>query len=206
MTDFSLEPPPTVRPKPQKKGKKKKGQDNVLHSSESEDYYTPKRYVEAARLVMGGIDLDPASSEEANRVVRASTFFTVTDDGLSREWFGRVFLNPPYGRRDGKSNQGLWSERLILAYRHGKVEQGILLVNATTDRNWFAPFWEHDVCLTDHRIEFRTPEVVEDVHQPTHGNAFLYLGPNGELFAETFSRFGPVIPAGTAILAESLRP
>jgi ParB family chromosome partitioning protein len=190
-------PPAVLPPKPKKS---KKG-GNVLHSSESVDYYTPSIYVEAARAVMGGIDLDPASCEEANQIVKATKFFTIEDDGLSLEWFGKVWLNMPYGKRDGKSNQGLWTERAIRAYRARKIEQAVALMNATPDRGWFQPFWEHDVCLTDHRIEFLVPGgATKD--DPTHGNAFLYLGPNGELFARMFRRFGAVIPAGAAILAQ----
>lgn len=200
MPEFELVSPRTRSRKPKKTG-------NVLHSSESIDYYTPVRYVEAARTVMGRIDLDPASCEEANRVVKADTIFTLDDDGLLQEWSGRVWLNPPYGTSaNGKSNQGLWSERLLLAYRHGKVDQAVLLVNATTDRNWFQPLWAFDLCFTDHRIHFDTPAETADVHQPTHGNLFAYLGPNHELFAKIFRRFGVVVPAGAAVLAGEKRP
>jgi ParB family chromosome partitioning protein len=193
---FELESPPAIPPQ---RGKKS---SNVLHSSESVEYYTPPIYIEAARAVLGEIDLDPASCDEANRTVRAGTHFTVADDGLSREWFGRVWLNPPYGNhpRLGKSNQGLWSERLFLAYRHEKIEAAILLVNAVTDRVWFQPAWNHSICFTDHRIRYLTPANAPDVHQPTHGNAFVYLGPDHELFYQLFKRFGVVVPAGAAIV------
>jgi hypothetical protein len=60
--------------------------------------YTPARYAEAARLVLGTIDLDPASSEVAQQTVEAEHFFTEQEDGLSKEWIGRVWLNPPYHR------------------------------------------------------------------------------------------------------------
>lgn len=71
------------------------------HSSETNEHYTPSVVVEAARLAMGGIDLDPASCEAANRTVQAREWFTAKDNGFMRDWHGRVFLNPPGGSCDG---------------------------------------------------------------------------------------------------------
>ena len=60
--------------------------------------YTPAKEVEAAREVLGTIDLDPASNPQAQETVKAEKFFTEDDDGLSKEWDGNVWLNPPYHR------------------------------------------------------------------------------------------------------------
>ncbi len=70
---------------------------NAQHSAASSDWYTPAPLVDAARELMGGIDLDPASDEEANRIVRADRYYGVVDNGLKQPWSGRVFLNPPGG-------------------------------------------------------------------------------------------------------------
>lgn len=161
----------------------------ALHSSTSNEWYTPARYLDAVRAVMGAIDLDPASCEAANAIVGAGSFYDEADDGLSSEWFGRVFLNPPYGKTDGESNQAVWSQRLVSQFLAGNLEQAILLVNATTDRGWFKPLWDFPICFTDHRIAFYGPN---DQSQPTHGNAFVYMGPHIERFAAEFSKFGTI--------------
>jgi hypothetical protein len=82
---------------------------NPRHLSQSKEHYTPKPIVDRAREVLGGIDLDPFSSEEANRTIGAATIYTGDpDDGFALPWRGRVFCNPPGGTTDSgaiRSNQ-----------------------------------------------------------------------------------------------------
>lgn len=51
----------------------------LLNSSASAEWFTPPRYIEAVREVLGAIDLDPASSLAANRIVQAKRYFTEVD-------------------------------------------------------------------------------------------------------------------------------
>lgn len=163
----------------------------VLHSSESEEWYTPAEYTAAVHTLMGSIDLDPASCETANRVVRARTFYTKEQDGLRYPWLGRVFLNPPYGKVGGRSNQDLWSARLLAEYREGRVEEAVLLVNAATDTAWFQRLWAYPICFVKGRIPFWRPE--GSAESPTHPSAFVYLGQDNERFRDLFREFGTVV-------------
>lgn len=153
--------------------------------SESNEWYTPKQYIEAARTVMGGIDVDPASNPKANETIQAATYYTVNDTGLRHDWPGRVWLNPPWGRE-----QVAFIERLVDQFTQGITTEAIVLVNAhATETSWFAPLWNHLLCFTDHRIDFYGSEGVGS----THGSVFVYLGQNRAAFIREFSRFGYVV-------------
>ena len=71
----------------------------ILILTHYEDCHTPPESIERARTTMGSIDLDPASNSQANKVVKAATFFDAESNGLAQKWFGRMFLNPLYTRR-----------------------------------------------------------------------------------------------------------
>jgi phage N-6-adenine-methyltransferase len=166
----------------------KRGTAQLLVASTENEWYTPARYLDAARRVLGVIDLDPASSERANETVGAAAFYTQADDGLNREWHGRVWLNPPYGRLAGE-----FIERLVDEYRASNIASAVALVNAhCTDTAWFQKLWDFAVCFTDHRIDFDSAGR-EKHNSSTHGSVFAYLGPDPQTFTREFSAFGAVV-------------
>jgi len=164
-----------------------------INLSTSNEWYTPRAYVDAARGVMGGIDLDPASCAFANQTVGASRFYTQADDGYALPWAGTVWLNPPYGREEGESdsNQARWTRRAIDAYRSGEIEQAVILVNAVPGNVWFGPLWDFPICMVARRIRFYNEHV--EAGQPTHSNAIIYLGSRIAAFVQAFTPFGPVV-------------
>jgi hypothetical protein len=158
-----------------------------LKSSNSVEWYTPAKYIDAAREVLGDIYLDPASCEQANETVRASTFYTAADDGLARPWHGRVWMNPPYG-----AICGAFVAKLIDSYQGGEVESAVALLNAySTDVSWFQSLWDFPLCFTDHRISFASP--VHRTSGSTTGSVFVYLGPDPDRFTAVFAQFGAVV-------------
>lgn len=159
----------------------------AVQQSITNEWYTPAKYIDAARAVLGGFDLDPASCAEANETVKAERYFTASDDALHTEWHGRVWLNPPYGRLAGHFVVYLDTQHEI-----GNITSAITLVNAhCTDTAWFQPLWDHTLCFTDHRIDFSAG--TEARSGSTHGSVFAYLGPDHDGFAREFGQFGAIL-------------
>lgn len=157
----------------------------AILQSGTPEWWTPKKYIDAVHKVMGDIDLDPASCEEANKTVMAKQFYSPRNDGLSKEWEGRVFLNPPYGDEGPPFIEKLYNSL-------GRVTEAIILVNSRgTDAEWFQPLFDGVVCFTDHRIDFNSPNEKET--GSTHGSCFIYFGHNKKKFAEVFKKFGNVV-------------
>ena len=162
-------------------------------TSGNDEWYTPTKYIDMAREVMGGIDLDPASCEFAQKEVRAEAFYTEKDDGLEQQWRGRIWLNPPYS----KGLIDKFVEKVCAEFVLGGVEQAIVLTHNFTDTGWFHKLMScaTAVCFTKGRVKFYNKEGVGN--SPTSGHVFLYFGQNVEAFAEKFSEVGVVcIPHG----------
>lgn len=162
------------------------------YSSESSEWYTPPAYLRAVREVLGEIDLDPASNEIANDNVQAKKIYTETDDGLSKAWRGRVFVNPPYGTEEGKSVAGKFCEKAILEYTQERATEVIVLVNSLHSQKWQAALYAFPICFVNHRIKFVAGDGSEN-ENPTFQNIFIYLGPNSRRFAEVFQDIGYVM-------------
>ena len=156
-----------------------------IYRSESNEWYTPIEYLDSARAVLGGIDVDPASADAANEMVQAATYYTAESDGLLHDWPGRVWLNPPWG-----GDQSAFVEKLMQQFEAEITTQAILLVNAhSTETGWFQPLWNHTLCFTNHRINFYGTTGSGS----THGSVFVYLGANWQAFAKEFQKWGAVV-------------
>lgn len=158
----------------------------------SDEWYTPAEYILLVNMVLGRIDLDPASCAYAQRTVGATRWYGVRDDGLLQQWRGRVFLNPPYSYPLVER----FTAKLIAEHDAGNVPEAICLVNNATDAAWFHRLLDRfPACFVRGRIRFyridRTP-----VH-PRLGQVFFYLGDDVKRFEWAFAEVGVVrIPRG----------
>ena len=95
-----------------------------------DEWLTPPEIIQA----LGKFTLDPCSP-----ILRpwstAENHYTINDDGLSKEWFGRVWCNPPYGLEASK-----WLKKL------SEHQNGIALIFARTEtRMFFEYVWSKAV-------------------------------------------------------------
>ncbi|MCY4129588.1 MAG: DNA N-6-adenine-methyltransferase, partial [Gammaproteobacteria bacterium] len=111
--------------------------------------YTPREIIEAARLSMGEIDLDPASCDLANTVVKAKLFYSENDSGLDRSWAGCVWLNPPFS--GGRLR--LFVCALLAEFVHCNVDKACLLAPHVGGSTWVDEInavADYIVCLKQH--------------------------------------------------------
>lgn len=163
---------------------------HVANNSGNNEWYTPPKFIELARQAMGGIDLDPATSEVANRTVQAPKIFTADDDGRAQQWSGRVWMNPPYAQ----PLMGDFAEAVASKYESGEIDQACVLVNNGTETQWFQRMLgaADAVCFPKTRIKFLDPEGSPS-GAPLQGQAILYMGGNVDAFARLFAEEGVVL-------------
>lgn len=165
---------------------------HVANNSGNNEWYTPPRFIEAARGVMGSIDTDPASSEVANRTVQAARYFTAEDNGLTKEWAGNVWMNPPYAQPLIQE----FADALSNKFKAGEIAQACVLVNNGTETQWFQALLDvaSAACLVKTRVKFIDPDG-KPSGSPLQGQAVIYVGSNVDGFADEFCSFGKVLYA-----------
>jgi len=164
-----------------------KGKAHVAYSSGDNEWYTPAQYIESALVVMGNIDIDPASSKIANAKIKAQKYYTLNNDGLSKKWVGKVWLNPPYAQPAIDN----FCDKLLKEIECGNCTEAIVLVNNATETKWFQKIATKStaICFNLGRIKFWAPEKIS---APLQGQALLYFGKNWERFKKEFGKYGIV--------------
>lgn len=101
------------------------------YQGETNDWITPQWVIKAfdSQKTEGMyFDLDPCVSM-TQPWLTARKGYSKLQDGLAHEWFGTVYLNPPYG-----ASVGVWAEKMM---KHG---DGIMLIFARTETKVWQDF------------------------------------------------------------------
>jgi phage N-6-adenine-methyltransferase len=106
--------------------------NELMFSSATDMWATPQNFFNKLDAFFK-FELDVCATSENSKCRK---YFTETDDGLKKDWFGTVWMNPPYGREIGK-----WVARAYDQSRlHGSTI--VCLLPARTDTKWW-----HDYCV-----------------------------------------------------------
>ena len=118
---------------------------NVHFSSATDLHATPQDFFDRLDAEFG-FDLDVCASPEN---AKCTIYFTKEDDGLSRDWTGVVWLNPPYGREIGR-----WLRKANESVKDNGATV-VCLVPARTDTNWWHEYViKHEVRFVRGRLKF----------------------------------------------------
>jgi len=163
---------------------------HIAQSTGENEWDTPPEFIQSARVVMGNIDVDPASNKEANETIQADKFYTAEDNGLDKKWDGNVWMNPPYA-------QPLivdFCKSLVEKYESQEIKQACVLVNNATETTWFQEMLKicTCVCFPKGRIKF-IDKLGNPSGAPLQGQAILYFGENENLFSQEFSKYGLIL-------------
>lgn len=123
---------------------------------------------------LGKFDLDPCTPLNPP-FLHAEINYNIEDNGLTKKWFGRVYMNPPYGRGMEK-----WLEKLKL---HGN---GIALIFARTETKcFFNHIWDDATALlfVKGRIKFYNLEG-KQVGTPGAPSVFIAYGKENSDYLE----------------------
>lgn len=155
-------------------------------ASSSDERYSPLWVLELAVKLMGGIDLDPCA--DPLKRVPAALHYTKEQDGLSRAWAGRVFLNPPY------SGSTAWFRHLSLYLEAGAVSEALVLVPVTSIHSKGAALlmkqFAAALCLCYRRFNFLDADYKELPVSTPIPLALVYAGGSVDRFLELTSRHG----------------
>ena len=100
---------------------------NVHFSSETDQWATPKDFFDKCDKEYGPFTLDVCADKDNAKCQR---FFSKAQNGLSQNWTGKCWMNPPYGREIGR-----WMQKAYESSVNGAIV--VCLVPARTDTRWW---------------------------------------------------------------------
>lgn len=143
------------------------GHPELSQEVDGDTWLTPRYILDR----LGEFELDPCAAELNPSWVcgLGGRRLTVTDDGLSAEWSGRVFMNPPF------SNSAPWIRR------HAEHANGISLVAASVESKvWREVVWTQAsaVLLLHGRTRFCNPDGSQTNGRPLRSIALIAWSPD----------------------------
>lgn len=185
-----------------------------------DDWLTPVEYLPYIDALLGDIDLDPCSTEIANKqFLRARQIYTMADDGLNIQipWSGVTYLFPPtYGRcsysmqrqtwkwslragHGAKAPAAIWFQRLEKEWKLRNVSEALFFTTSHEIMRTCPNLWDYPVCIPSKRCNLIFGKSLTVTGGAFTWGFFVYL-PRPDLgfqqverFKSIFSHIGKVV-------------
>jgi len=99
----------------------------VHFSSKTDEWFTPQNFFDLVKKDYGVFDIDVCANKEN---AKCEKYFDKEIDGLSQDWNGACWMNPPYGKEISK-----WMKKAYESSLNGAFV--VCLVPARTDTAWW---------------------------------------------------------------------
>lgn len=120
--------------------------NDLMFSSESAEWATPQVFFDKLNKVFN-FHVDVCANAQN---AKCDKFYTKEDNGLSKDWLGTCWMNPPYGR----GITGLWVQKAHLSAKLNNATI-VALLPARTDTQWWHNYCKDaDVFFVKGRLKF----------------------------------------------------
>lgn len=150
----------------------------------NDSWSTPEWLIDLCIDVCGSFDVDPASNEMARKIVAARTYYTRESNGLDKDWWGNVWLNPPYSKDLVKA----FGKKALAEWERGEIANMFVLVNTRSSASWWRGFAAeaNATAFLAQRVQFWHPDG-RRADRPRFAQTLFYFGPRVERFVEVFA-------------------
>lgn len=148
------------------------------YNSKKDIWQTPDEVLD---LIQENIDLDPCAAPDTSI---GDINYTKDDDGLSKEWYGNVFINPPFTNKDA------FLQKTIEQSEKGNTDVIFVITPDSTDVQswWHSRIEPHSdyVWFSNGRIDYINPTSPgPNNNKATFGTAMSIFGePSDETLRE----------------------
>jgi phage N-6-adenine-methyltransferase len=132
------------------------------------------------------IHVDPCAAPDTSHGI---INYTKEDDGLSKEWSGRVFVNPPFSQKEK------WFKKVI-NQRDNTSVIFVVTPDSTDTKSWWHNYiaeYADYIWFSRGRISYIDPDTGEQMGSPTFGTAISIFGEPGEDTLERLSDNGQLL-------------
>lgn len=155
-----------------------------------DEWETPNELFNGVNNYIGGFDLDVCANDNNHK---HDKYYTIEDNSLNQEWFGKCWCNPPY------SKQRPWIEKTINSIKQGNVSVVCMLIPMSPETKYFQELilknglYVQNIFMIEGRIKFLQDK--KEVGSPKFGSCLVEFknNPSGKINFYTCDRqFGNI--------------